>query len=128
MDKEQVMRALKEADFTEEAEILKVMAHPVRLKIAYGLSETSDCSVKEIWSCLGLPQSNVSQHLNLMRNRGLIGFRRKGIEVHYFVKHPAVLDLVRCLTDRYEKRSGRRLKDDLPPGQIEGDAETLQDV
>ncbi len=128
MNKEQVMRALKEADFTEEAEILKVMAHPVRLKIAYGLSQVGDCSVKDIWSCLGLPQSNVSQHLNLMRNRGLIGFRRKGIEVHYFVKHPAVLALVRCVMDRYEKRSGRGLKDDLPPGQIQGDPEALQDV
>jgi DNA-binding transcriptional ArsR family regulator len=128
MDKERVMRGLKELDLTEEAEILRVMAHPVRLKIAYGLSEVGECNVKEIWSCLGLTQPNVSQHLNLMRNRGLIGFRRRGIEVHYFVKHPAVLDLVRCVMGRKGIPSRGRLEDDLPPGQVQSDSEALKDV
>jgi DNA-binding transcriptional ArsR family regulator len=97
VDKEEKMRKIKSLDFTEEAEMLRVLAHPVRLQIAYGLSEIGDCNVKNIWSCLGLPQSNVSQHLNLMKSRGLIGSRRQGVEVHYFLTNPMVNLLIQCL-------------------------------
>ena len=90
-------------DFTEEAEILRVLAHPVRLQIAYGLSQVGDCNVKNIWSCLELPQSNISQHLSLMKSRGLIGSERQGVEVHYFVKHPSVLELLKCLMKNKNK-------------------------
>lgn len=106
VDKEKMMREVKELDFTQEAEILRVLAHPVRLQIAYGLSEVGDCNVKNIWSCLGLPQSNVSQHLNLMKSRGLIGSHRQGVEVHYSLKSPMVRDLILCLL-KHKKNSIR---------------------
>ena len=96
-DKELKMREVKQLDFEAEADVLKVLAHPVRIQIAYGLSEVGDCNVKNIWSCLGLPQSNVSQHLNLMKSRGLIGSRRQGVEMHYFLKDSRVRDLINCL-------------------------------
>ena len=96
-DKEELMREVKQLDFTREADILRVLAHPVRLQIAYGLSEVGDCNVKNIWSCLGLPQSNVSQHLNLMKARGIIESRRQGVEMHYHLEDPTVRDLIRCL-------------------------------
>jgi ArsR family transcriptional regulator len=97
LDKEQKMRAVKRLNFEGEADVLKVLAHPVRLQIAYGLSEVGDCNVKDIWSCLGLSQSNVSQHLNLMKRCGLIGSRREGVEMHYFLRDSMVGDLIECL-------------------------------
>jgi ArsR family transcriptional regulator len=74
----------KMKSFDREAEILKVLGHPIRLKIVAGLmSET--CNVKKIWECLELPQATVSQHLALLKNKGIIAGRREGVEVFYHV-------------------------------------------
>jgi|GEM_PF-334093 ArsR family transcriptional regulator len=104
-DKEAVMTQVKELDFSEEADLLRVLAHPVRLQIVYGLSEVGDCNVKNIWSCLGLSQSNVSQHLNIMKRQGIIASRREGVEVHYFLTHPLVRDLILSILKYKEKEA-----------------------
>ena len=70
--------------YDREAEILKVLGHPVRLKIIAGLISQS-CNVKKIWECLELPQATVSQHLSLLKNKGIIEGRRDGVEVFYHV-------------------------------------------
>jgi len=74
----------KTQSFDREAEILKVLGHPVRLKIVAGLMSQS-CNVKKIWECLELPQATVSQHLALLKNKGVIIGRREGVEVYYQV-------------------------------------------
>jgi len=74
----------KMQDYDREAEILKVLGHPVRLKIVAGLMSQS-CNVKKIWECLSLPQATVSQHLALLKNKGIIEGRREGVEVFYQV-------------------------------------------
>lgn len=74
----------KSLNFDREAEILKVLGHPVRLKIVAGLMSQS-CNVKKIWECLGLPQATVSQHLALLKNKGIITGQRDGVEVFYRV-------------------------------------------
>ena len=74
----------KTLNFDREAEILKVLGHPVRLKIVAGLMSQS-CNVKKIWECLGLPQATVSQHLALLKNKGIIEGKREGDEVFYQV-------------------------------------------
>jgi ArsR family transcriptional regulator len=80
---------VKAQSFDREAEILKVLGHPVRLKIVAGLMSQS-CNVKKIWECLGLPQATVSQHLALLKNKGIIDGRRDGVEVYYqVVSEPA---------------------------------------
>jgi ArsR family transcriptional regulator len=75
---------VKGLNFEREAEILKALGHPVRLKIVAGLMSQS-CNVKKIWECLGLPQATVSQHLALLKNKGIIAGRRDGTAVHYQV-------------------------------------------
>lgn len=74
----------KMQNFDREAEILKVLGHPVRLKIVAGLMSQT-CNVKKIWECLHLPQATVSQHLALLKNKGVIEGRRDGVEVFYHV-------------------------------------------
>lgn len=83
-------------NFSDEAEILKVLGHPVRLKIVAGLC-TRECNVKHIWECLGLPQATVSQHLALLKNKGIIEGKRDGVEVHYSVVHPLAKKLIEVL-------------------------------
>lgn len=86
----------KSRNFIDEAEILKVLGHPVRLKIVAGLC-TRECNVKHIWECLGLPQATVSQHLALLKNKGIIEGKREGVEVHYTVVHPLAKKLIEIL-------------------------------
>jgi DNA-binding transcriptional ArsR family regulator len=83
----------KMKDFTTEAEILKVLGHPIRLKIVAGLC-ARECNVKHIWECLGLPQATVSQHLALLKHKGIIEGKRDGVEVHYSVVHPLAKKIV----------------------------------
>jgi len=86
----------KNRDFTEESEVLKVLGHPIRLKIVAGLC-TKECNVKFIWECLGLPQATVSQHLALLKNKGIIEGKREGVEVHYSVVHPLAMKIVEIM-------------------------------
>ncbi len=87
------MKFDKSRDYAEEAEILKVLGHPVRLKIVAGLC-SKQCNVKYIWECLGLPQATVSQHLALLKNKGIISGKRDGVEVHYTVIHPLAKKMI----------------------------------
>jgi len=82
--------------FTTEAEVLKVLGHPIRLKIVAGLC-THECNVKHIWECLGLPQATVSQHLALLKHKGIIEGKREGVEVHYSVISPLAKKLITTL-------------------------------
>ena len=82
--------------FNSEAEILKVLGHPIRLKIVAGLC-TRECNVKHIWECLGLPQATVSQHLALLKHKGIIEGKREGVEVHYSVIDPLAKKLISML-------------------------------
>ena len=87
---------VKNRDFTDEAEVLKVLGHPIRLKIVAGLC-TQECNVKHIWECLGLPQATVSQHLALLKNKGIITGKREGVEVHYSVINPLAKKIIDIL-------------------------------
>jgi ArsR family transcriptional regulator len=86
----------KSMNFNDEAETLKVLGHPIRLKIVAGLC-TQECNVKHIWECLGLPQATVSQHLALLKNKGIIEGKREGVEVHYSVVSPLAKKLVQVI-------------------------------
>ena len=86
-------------EFRKEAEILKVLGHPIRLKIVAGLC-TQECNVKHIWECLGLPQATVSQHLALLKNKGIIEGTRDGVEVHYAVVSPFARRLMEIMAER----------------------------
>lgn len=85
-----------EIDYDRESEILKVLGHPIRLKIVAGLISQA-CNVKKIWECLGLPQATVSQHLALLKNKSIIIGRREGVEVYYQVTSPEAIRIVTAL-------------------------------
>ena len=85
-----------EQDFDRESEILKVLGHPIRLKIVAGLMSQS-CNVKKIWECLALPQATVSQHLALLKNKNIISGRREGVEVYYQVTSPEAIKIITAI-------------------------------
>lgn len=66
-----------------KAELLKSIAHPVRLCIVRGLLEQGECNVNKIQACLQIPQSTISQHLGKLRVLGIIKGKRQGVEIFY---------------------------------------------
>jgi DNA-binding transcriptional ArsR family regulator len=85
--------------FNDEAELLKVLAHPVRLCIVKGLLEKGECNVTYMQSCLGTPQSTVSQHLQKLKSAGIIEGRRNGLEIFYQISNEKIAALIKVLFD-----------------------------
>lgn len=83
--------------YNEIAELLKTIAHPVRICIIRGLLEKGECNVTYMQSCLGTPQSTVSQHIQKLKAAGIIEGRRNGLEIYYKVKHKKVAELMQTL-------------------------------
>ena len=71
------------------AERLKALGHPVRLAIVRALAERSRCCCADVCSGLPLAQSTVSQHLKVLKEAGLISFRRDGVRSSYVLNRDA---------------------------------------
>jgi len=89
--------------YTELAELLKAIAHPVRLCIVRGLVENGGCNVSHMQSCLNAPQSTISQHLQKLRAAGIISGTRNGLEINYQVSNPRIVQLIHVLFSEIEK-------------------------
>jgi DNA-binding transcriptional ArsR family regulator len=92
------------------AELCQALADPKRILILYALAEAPR-TVGELADGLSLRQSNVSQHLAVLRDRGLVTAERAGTRVTYSIAYPAViqaLDLLRAvLREKLEDTSRR---------------------
>ncbi|MEJ2717352.1 MAG: metalloregulator ArsR/SmtB family transcription factor [Deltaproteobacteria bacterium] len=102
-DLDEIFEEIKTRDFTEEAEILKALGHPVRLKIVYGLLRVGGCNVKNMQECLGLHQATVSQHLIHLKSRGIIDSTRQGLQMIYGVTNPLAERIVEAIETNGEK-------------------------
>jgi ArsR family transcriptional regulator len=80
-------------DIREASDALKAMAHPLRLKILC-LVGNDELMVQEIVGAVGTSQSNISQHLAVMRERGLLSFRKEANKVFYRIEDPRILKLI----------------------------------
>jgi ArsR family transcriptional regulator len=83
--------------YNEPAELLKVLAHPVRLCIVKGLLENGKCNVTHMQDCLEVPQSTISQHLQKLRAAGIVEGKRNGLEIFYSVSNEKVIRIIREL-------------------------------
>ena len=83
--------------YNQAAEILKALAHPVRLCIIRGLMEKKQCNVSYMQECLDLPQSTVSQHLQKLRSAGIVEAERNGLEINYRIANEKIRKLVTAL-------------------------------
>lgn len=79
------------------SEILKVLAHPIRLCIVKGLIDTGECNVSHMQTCLEIPQSTLSQHLQKLRLSGIITGTRNGLEINYRICDETVIKLLKSI-------------------------------
>lgn len=82
--------------YIQTSELLKAIAHPVRLCIIRGLIN-QQCNVTKMQECLNLPQSTVSQHLAKLKSAGIIEGERKGLEVCYKVVNKQIQEMITLL-------------------------------
>jgi ArsR family transcriptional regulator len=80
------------------AEVLKAVAHPVRLQIVE-LLETKEMCVGDIVMALGGKQAITSQQLNMMKDKGVLNCRRNGTKVYYRIENQNVVRLLHCVYD-----------------------------
>ena len=85
------------------AEVMKAVAHPVRLQIIELLEKREMC-VGDIVEAVGGKQAITSQQLNMMRDKGVLGSRREGNKVFYRIENKNVTKLLACISDHCKVR------------------------
>ena len=83
--------------FEKQAEIAKAIAHPLRIAVVNFLKDGEQC-VCDIAEHIGSERSNVSRHLSVMLNAGLLEYRKEGLKVIYRLKTPCILDFFSCVS------------------------------
>lgn len=82
-----------DADIDRASRALKAISHPLRLKILCTLGD-KEVSVQEIVDEVGTSQSNISQHLAILRDKGILDSRKDANRVFYRVADSRLLQLV----------------------------------
>ena len=107
-----------------QAELCKTLSNPKRLEILDILKEREEISVNHLAEMLEIPKANTSQHLQLLRQAGLVGCRKDGLKVFYTLSGDDViglLDALRGVAERHVADVERlvntylTVKDELEP-------------
>jgi ArsR family transcriptional regulator, virulence genes transcriptional regulator len=80
------------------AEICKIFTSPKRLEIIDLLRE-GEKSVTDLATSIGVSQSNMSQHLSILRDKGVVAVRRDGNNMYYSISNPKILDACRLMRE-----------------------------
>ncbi len=85
------------------SEVLRAIAHPLRMQILEFIDTNSDINVNKIYNTLKLEQSITSQHLKILRDAGLVNTLRDGKYIHYTVNYDKIAHVVKSVDGFLEK-------------------------
>jgi len=88
----------REEDIERASRSLKAMSHPLRLKILCTLGD-QEISVQDIVEQVGTSQSNISQHLAILRDKGILASRKDANRVYYRVGDGRTLRLISMMRE-----------------------------
>ena len=88
----------REEDIQQAAQAIKAIAHPLRLKILCVLGD-QEISVQDIVEQVGTSQSNISQHLAILRDKGVLATRKDANRVYYRIGDLRTLKLIGMMRD-----------------------------
>lgn len=94
---------VRESDPERVAELLKVLAHPIRLRILNLLSQYRELNVMSIQEQVAISQSLISHHLIKMNDKGVLTKIRGGKEIYYSLADPMLADCFSLLLNRRQK-------------------------
>ena len=89
------------------AEIMKALAHPVRILLVNALSDTDQC-VCELNTLADIDQSGLSRHLAILKKAGIVSDRREGMKVFYHLETPCILKAFNCAVEVVKADAKRR--------------------
>lgn len=84
-------------DFNEASEVFKALGHPIRLQMVIGLMDHGECNVNKIVNELNIPQSTASQHLGILKSRGIVQLRKEGVKACYRVVDERIHKIIEAL-------------------------------
>jgi DNA-binding transcriptional ArsR family regulator len=79
------------------ANMLKAIAHPIRISIVGCLDDGKKRTVTEIHKHLGIEQSTASHHLGILKDKGVLSSKREGKNTWYFLKHENLRTVLNCV-------------------------------
>lgn len=82
----------------EAANMLKAIAHPMRIAILNYLEDGKKLTVTEIHELLKIEQSTTSHHLGILKDKGVLCSKREGKNTYYFLKHTNLSNIVNCVS------------------------------
>lgn len=85
-----------DSDINRASRCLKAMSHPLRLKILCVLGDKA-ISVQDIVEQVGTSQSNISQHLAILRDKGILDFKKDANRVYYYIDDKRVISLIEMM-------------------------------
>lgn len=88
------------SEIEKMARCLKMLGHPTRLKILNSLRDGPQ-NVQELTQLLKTRQANLSQHLSLMQDRGLLSSHRQGNFIYYAVARPSMFEVLDTMERLY---------------------------
>ena len=79
------------------ANLMRAIAHPMRIAILKHLEGGRKLSVTEIHDLLGIEQSTTSHHLGILKDKGILCSHREGKNTYYFLKHEILSQIIDCV-------------------------------
>jgi DNA-binding transcriptional ArsR family regulator len=101
------MKRITYSQAKTRADILKALAHPVRVLIVNALTGGDRC-VCELNRLAKIAQSNISRHLSVLKRAGIVTDRREGMKVFYHLQTPCILGAFECAVDVVRADAKRR--------------------
>lgn len=87
-----------------KADLFRTLSNPARIRMLEVIREADELSVTEIQQAVGIEPSNASQHLAILRSRGVVRARRDGNTIRYSVADPEVFALLDSARTMFERR------------------------
>lgn len=89
---------LSSESLDKAANMLKAIAHPIRILIVGTLEDGKKLTVTEIHKKLGIEQSTASHHLGILKDKGVLSSKREGKNTWYFLKHENLKTVLSCVS------------------------------
>ena len=96
---------IDQQELSLSAEVLRALAHPLRMRMLEFIDKHDEINVNRIYSTLGLEQSITSQHLRILRSAGLVTTERHGKFIHYRLRYGKLSATKRAI-DRFLMKQG----------------------
>ena len=91
------LKDLELAQLEQAANMLKAIAHPMRIAILSFLEDGNRLTVTEIHELLKIEQSTTSHHLGILKDKGVLSSKREGKNTFYYLKHQRLSNIIECV-------------------------------